>query len=224
MDALTQLRSVKDGAPWMNVNWDGWQAQGGPEAEVAMARTTRLGIVVREGVRAFARLLPLTGVAPQLAVSTADLNARIQRFAGRERASVTREAAGEAPAAAHRRAGVRGDYVAPASELERSLAEAWEDALGIERIGVHDSFFELGGDSLLATQTLPQICENLQVELKLRDIFETPTIAGLASLVAQRRQEREASHEAEILKMIDLLSEREIEDELNRRSQTAEIK
>jgi NAD(P)-dependent dehydrogenase (short-subunit alcohol dehydrogenase family) len=225
MDALAQCRSVKDGAPWMSVNWDGWQAQDGPEAETATARTTLLGIVVREGVRAFARLLPLTGMAPQFVVSTADLNARIhdlnariQRFAERrDRASVTREAAGEVAAPAHPRAGVRGDYVAPASELERNLAEVWEDALGIERIGVHDSFFELGGDSLLATHILPRLRENLQVELTLRDIFETPTIAGLASLVAQRRQNREAEREAEILKMLELLSEEEIEAELNKR-------
>jgi len=225
MDAMAQCRSVKDGAPWMSVNWDGWQAQDGPEAETATARTTLLGIVVGEGVRAFARLLPLTGMAPQFVVSTADLNARIhdlnariQRFAERrDRASVTREAAGEVAAPAHPRAGVRGDYVAPASELERNLAEVWEDALGIERIGVHDSFFELGGDSLLATHILPRLRENLQVELTLRDIFETPTIAGLASLVAQRRQNREAEREAEILKMLELLSEEEIEAELNKR-------
>jgi acyl transferase domain-containing protein len=225
MDALAQGRSVKDGLPWMSVNWDGWQAQDGPEDEVATARATQLGIVMREGVRAFARLLPLTGMAPQLAVSTADLNARIRRFAGRrERASAAHKTTGEVAAPARPQAGVRGDYVAPASELERSLAEVWEDALGVERIGVHDNFFELGGDSLLATQILPQISENLQVELKLRDIFESPTIAGLASLVVRRLQEREDAHEAEILKMIEHLSEREIEAELNRRTQTAEIK
>jgi acyl transferase domain-containing protein len=231
MDALAQGHNVKDGAPWMSVNWDGWQTQVAPEAEVATASPTQLGIVAREGVRAFARLLPLTGMAPQLVVSTADLdariqdlNARIKRFAGRrERTSAAHETAGEAAAPTHRRAGVRGDYVAPASELERNLAEVWEDALGIDRIGVYDSFFELGGDSLLATHILPQLRENLQVELTLRDVFETPTIAGLASLVAQRRQEREFAHEAEILKMIERLSEREIEAELNRRTQTAEI-
>jgi acyl transferase domain-containing protein len=224
MDALAQGRSVKDGAPWMSVNWDGWQAQDGPDAEVATARTTRLGIVTREGVRAFARLLPLTGVAPQLAVSTADLNARIQRVAGRrDRASAAPEKAGEVAAPAHPRAGVRGDYVAPASELERNIAEVWGDALGIEMIGVYDSFFELGGDSLLATQILPRLRESLQVELTLRNFFEAPTVAGLASLITQARQEQEAEREAEILKMIEQLSETEIEAELNRRTQTVEI-
>jgi acyl transferase domain-containing protein len=225
MDALAQGRNVKDGLPWMSVNWDGWQAQDGPEDEIATARATQRGIVMREGVRAFARLLPLTGMAPQLAVSTADLNARIRRFAGRrERASAAHETAGEMAAPARPQAGVRGDYVAPAGELERRLAEVWEDALGVERIGGQDNFFELGGDSLLATQILPHISENLQVELKLRDIFESPTIAGLASLVVRRLQEREDAREAEILKLIEHLSEREIEAELNRRTQTAEIK
>jgi acyl transferase domain-containing protein len=225
MDALAQRRNVKDGAPWMSVNWDGWQAQDGPEADTATAHTTRLGIVGREGVKAFARLLPLTAVASQFVVSTADLNARLRTSARRqERASGARGAAGEVPAPAHSRAGIRSDYVPPASELEGRLAKVWEDALGIERIGVHDSFFELGGDSLLATQILTQLGEILEVNLRLRDIFETPTIAGLAALVSRRRQEREAAHEAEILKMLEHLSEREIEAELGRRTQTAEIK
>ena len=155
MDALTQLRSVKDGAPWININWDAASARraGGRGCDGAHDTARHRRARRRQGVCAPTAVDRRGPAAP---VSTADLNARIQRFAGRERASVTREAAGEAPAPAHRRAGVRGDYVAPASELERSLAEAWEDALGIERIGVHDSFFELGGDSLLATQTLPR--------------------------------------------------------------------
>jgi len=225
MDAFAQCRNVKDGAPWLSVNWDSWQAQDGPEAKAVTSDRIRLDIISREGVRAFARLLPLVAMAPQFAISTADLNERLRKLTGwRERSSATREMASGGAAPTHPRTGVHSEYVAPASELERRVTQVWEDALGMKPIGVCDSFFELGGDSLLATHILPLLNENFQVELTVRDVFETPTIAGLASVVAQRRQERETSQEAEIMRMIELLSESEIEAELNRRTQTAEIR
>ncbi len=222
MDALAQCRNLRDGAPWMSVNWDGWQAQYEPEpgADARTAHPTQTGLASHEGLRAFARLLPLTGVAPQFAVSTTDLNARIRKLAWRrELTPGPHETAVEAASQPHPRTGVRHDYVAPASELEKKIAAVWEDALGIKQIGLNDSFFELGGDSLLAIHILPRLSEQAQVELRLRDLFEAATVSGMASLIAQRRERQEAAHEAEILKTLEFLSEKEIEAELNKRIQ-----
>ncbi|MDJ0837507.1 MAG: amino acid adenylation domain-containing protein [Acidobacteriota bacterium] len=75
-------------------------------------------------------------------------------------------------------------YVAPSNETETALVGIWSALLGVERIGVNDSFFELGGHSLLAVQLLHRIGAELGVAPTLGDLFEAPTIAGLAALVS----------------------------------------
>ncbi|HEY2738142.1 MAG TPA: condensation domain-containing protein, partial [Thermoanaerobaculia bacterium] len=74
-------------------------------------------------------------------------------------------------------------FVAPRTPVEEILASIWSEVLGVERVGVHDSFFDLGGHSLLATRVISQLRGAFQVELGLHELFEEPTIAGLASRV-----------------------------------------
>lgn len=71
-------------------------------------------------------------------------------------------------------------YSAPRSDLERSLCSAWEQFLRIDQIGIHDNFFDLGGDSLMALQLTARIRERLGVELAPHGLLEHPTIASLA--------------------------------------------
>ncbi|MEN6368043.1 MAG: amino acid adenylation domain-containing protein [Thermoguttaceae bacterium] len=80
-------------------------------------------------------------------------------------------------------------YVAPRNALEQKLAELWAEVLELDRVGVHDHFFELGGHSLLAAQAASRMMTQFEVELPLREMFESPTVAGLAVLIeaAQRR-------------------------------------
>ncbi len=72
------------------------------------------------------------------------------------------------------------NYVAPRTDLERQLVAIWEQVLGHEQIGIHDSFFTVGGHSLMATRVVAQIRDTLYTALPLRALFETPTIADLA--------------------------------------------
>jgi amino acid adenylation domain-containing protein len=74
-------------------------------------------------------------------------------------------------------------FKAPRSAAEEMLAGIWTDVLGLDRAGVHDNFFELGGHSLLAIQVISRVREAFHVELALRDLFETPTISGLAERI-----------------------------------------
>jgi amino acid adenylation domain-containing protein len=76
-----------------------------------------------------------------------------------------------------------GAYVAPRTMVEETLAGIWSKVLGVNQVGIHDSFFDLGGHSLLATQAISRVREAFQLELPLRSLFEAPTVAGLAESV-----------------------------------------
>jgi len=82
------------------------------------------------------------------------------------------------------------DYLAPRTPMERELAAILEELLGIERVGVYDSFFELGGFSMLATRLVSRVRESFGVQLSVRDVFEAPTVDELAPLIVRTQGEQ----------------------------------
>ncbi|HEX7335226.1 MAG TPA: amino acid adenylation domain-containing protein [Pyrinomonadaceae bacterium] len=80
------------------------------------------------------------------------------------------------------------EYVAPRTPPEEMLASIWANVLGIEEPGVRESFFDLGGHSLLATQVVSRIRDLFGVEVALRELFEEPTIEGLAQRLESAQQ------------------------------------
>jgi amino acid adenylation domain-containing protein len=86
--------------------------------------------------------------------------------------------------------GLAEAYQAPRNATEELLAGKWAQLLNLRRVGASDNFFELGGHSLLATQVVSWVRACFGVELALRSLFETPTVAELAELIEQERNAR----------------------------------
>ncbi|MFL6257439.1 MAG: phosphopantetheine-binding protein, partial [Pyrinomonadaceae bacterium] len=72
-------------------------------------------------------------------------------------------------------------YVPPQTEVEQTIADIWQEALGVERVGVEDNFFDLGGHSLLMVRVLGRLRESLGVTLNIIDLFKHPTVSALAA-------------------------------------------
>ncbi|WP_432079878.1 amino acid adenylation domain-containing protein, partial [Streptomyces sp. YPW6] len=92
-----------------------------------------------------------------------------------------------APAALH------ATYVAARTGTELVLAEVWAEVLGVERVGIHDNFFELGGDSILSIRVAGRIQAALDIDFSVREIFDRPTVSGLAAAVENALRERQGT-------------------------------
>jgi amino acid adenylation domain-containing protein len=106
-------------------------------------------------------------------------------------------------------------YVAPRDPVEDVLAGMWAEALGLDRVGVHDDFFALGGHSLLATRLIAQIRAAFRVELRLQRLLREPTPAALAAgLREEGGDPRRIEQTAILLLQLADLSDREVEERL----------
>ena len=107
--------------------------------------------------------------------------------------------------------------MAPRTPVEEAVAGIWTEVLGLERVGIHDNFFDLGGHSLLATQVMSRVRETFRVDLPLRTLFESATVASLALAIGHSRDnlgesdtiEKTGSRE-DLLSQVDRISDREV--------------
>jgi amino acid adenylation domain-containing protein len=99
------------------------------------------------------------------------------------------------------------NFVAPRNVVETELAGIWGSMLKLEAVGVHDNFFDLGGHSLLATQVISRMRTAFQLEIPLRALFESPTVAELAGRIEHYAQ----LERADLLAELEALSEDEAE-------------
>ena len=117
---------------------------------------------------------------------------------------------------------VDGHFVSPRTPMEEFVASIWCDALKLDRVGVHDNFFDLGGHSLLAAKVFAELQKQFKATLNLVDVFNAPTIAQLAEMIYQRETSSEQDDELEaLLSELDELSDEEAHRWLSEESQPA---
>ncbi|ABB75128.1 Acyl transferase domain-containing protein [Nitrosospira multiformis ATCC 25196] len=190
LDAVARgaTRSAHSGFtfPVISVNWDGWRDVG---MAANMAMPEGMGISPREGAEAFEHIVNNV-VRPQVIVSTLDLHARLNQTQ-EDLVTLVGEPFALAENGQHEQGGqphyprpaLDTAFVAPESDLEKSIAEIWQSLLGMDAVGIHDNLFELGGDSLLGIQLLSRVRAVFGIDMRPADFFRSPTVAGLAELV-----------------------------------------
>lgn len=135
------------------------------------------GIRAEEGGDALARALA-SGL-PQVVVSSLDLAALIEQAAAPSAPAAGEEQSFERPQ-------LDTDYVAPRNPVEETLAGFFAGLLGVSEVGVEDSFFDLGGHSLIAVRLFAQVKRAFDVEFPISVLFEAPSVAALAEIVIRR--------------------------------------
>ncbi|MES1243274.1 MAG: SDR family NAD(P)-dependent oxidoreductase [Acidobacteriota bacterium] len=148
------------------------------------------GLRPAEGGEALVRLLSTAVRSPQLLVSTREIGAVLRRAESFTPESLL-DAMDElgAPSKIRPRPELPVPYAPPRNDVERRLAETMETILRVESVGLHDSFFDLGGDSILATRLIGAVGDAFDVQLSLRTVFESPTVAELAVAVVGAQAE-----------------------------------
>ncbi|WP_371227801.1 type I polyketide synthase [Roseovarius sp. 2305UL8-3] len=147
-----------------------------PEEERLFHNITQ-GIPADKGPEALRRALALN--LPQVVISSLDLDGLVAQA---EAATPRDEGDGQS----FERPDLDGDYLAPTTPTEEKLAAFWEKLLGVSPVGIDDSFFDLGGHSLIAVRLFAMIKKEFNTQFPISVLFDAPTIAGCAALIDER--------------------------------------
>jgi len=93
------------------------------------------------------------------------------------------------PKPENRHPGLETSFVSPRTELEKTIAKIWQELLRVEKVGLHDNFFDLGGHSLLVVRAQARLRDALGLDLAVVRLFQYPTISSLAGFLNWRQQE-----------------------------------
>ena len=192
IDAFAYYSASKNGRFIKSINWNRWNT---PEwmTQTNSDRVSELtleeaGLTLEEGMEAFRRILFFSTI-PQVIVSRSDFNNLINRnlinlkdtlnALEEEFTKVRRNKP------THPRPNLINAYIAPRTEIEQILSEIWQEIFSIEQVGIHDNFFDLGGDSLVATIVISRLRKTFNIELSHQRFFDEPDIAELALVIKE---------------------------------------
>jgi polyketide synthase 12 len=156
------------------------------------------GIATAQGLEALDRILGQR-IGPRVLVSPRALPELVEAYRRAiDPEELLRELEVPVPAGErHPRPPLQTRFVKAGTDLERQLAEIWQEQLGLAEVGILDNFFELGGTSLLGIQVVSQIRRRLDVDVPAVSLYEGSTVKALAELVGKLRGEEPAAPEEE---------------------------
>ena len=119
------------------------------------------------------------------------------------------------PEPGHSRPDLETPFAGAKTPVEQELSQIWAEVLSLEKVGIHDNFFDLGGHSLAATRVVSQVLKQFQVELSLESLFRSPTVAEMAAVIVEHQGRKLEQKELNrIVTELESLSDEEAECQL----------
>lgn len=210
MQAFVHMANLEENTPWIITQWDSWKATHEPVS----SRGIDLSLSPSEGGQAFSLLMqnivsPCVVIAtnpPQLRISARQ---RIQGDSTEGQSKIERK---------YERPNLANPYIAPRNEHEEAICDVWQNTLAINRIGVDDNFFDLGGHSLLGVQLTVEIQQKFNTPVDMTMLFAHPTVATLSQALLQN-QVRQSDEEllAQQLDQLEQMTDEEVQALLERK-------
>ncbi|UUD43343.1 type I polyketide synthase [Bacillus pumilus] len=194
MDAFAARINQHSQTPWMCVNWDAWNFWGELESTIGES-INELAILPEEGAELFQYVLSNRQNRHML-VSTGSLDERIDQWLSLEPKAAESEDSYEV--SKHERPELSNPYVAPRNETEKAICQVWQDFMGMEQVGIHDNFFDLGASSLDIVQVTNRLNQALQTNEAVVTLFTYPSVAELAKYIKPSDESKEESMEEEL--------------------------
>jgi acyl transferase domain-containing protein/acyl carrier protein len=207
IDTFAAQQNQTSNFPWISINWDACRSD--EETDINNGFAANLAALALTPQEVWDATCKIIQALPEsVVVSKANLDERIEQW-------VTTKPVNGASIESHTRPNLGVEYVSPRNEIEQAIAEIWSDLLGISPIGIYDSFFDLGGHSLMAIQSISRLRDRFGVELSMRNLlYEAPTIAGIAAFIESQSQQGDLEEMNALLEEIQSLSPEEIAQQL----------
>ena len=162
--------------PWYIINWDKLQLNANQEQiTLEQVSGSELAITPTETIKVFKRVFSLKS-GTQIILSTVDINLRKNQIFNGDKKENSKSTNQLNSFSRYSRPSLINSYVAPTNDLEKQITEIWQEVLGISEIGIYDNFYELGGDSLSATQLVSRLRTKFPVDLPLRELLSSAMI------------------------------------------------
>ncbi len=204
IDSFVTMNTKKGYVKWISINWDAWNFNS----------TNEKGITPEQGNKILEKILR-KDIPNQIVISIDDIYESIDKWL-LHTSNEKNELKEDSDKSLHERPDLDVDYIEPSTELEKQIFVEWQKLLGIEKIGINDNFFDLGGDSLIGTQLVSRMRKTFSVDIPLVSIFENATIKGIAELIEKKSESKNETDEiANLLNELENLSEEEVQKKLN---------